>query len=108
MGFSREELAEKFLRTYVKPFTAKDMRKVLNTLGFSASLEDAVDFLCSSPNVLELEDGRFVTHAGAFTGEIFSIVPTAAEADQGVFVPGDRCMPFVETVRISSTLRLSL
>ena len=105
MGFSREELAEKFLRTYVKPFTAKDMRKVLNTLGFSASLEDAVDFLCSSPNVLELEDGRFVTHAGAFTGEIFSIVPTAAEADQGVFVPGDRCMPFVETDRISSTLR---
>lgn len=105
MGFSREDLAEKFLRTYVKPFTAKDMKKVLNSIGFSASLEDAEDFLCSSPNVLELEDGWFITHAGAFTGEIFSIVPTAAEARQGVFVPGDRCMPFVESDRISSTLR---
>ncbi|MGN0728798.1 hypothetical protein [Treponema sp.] len=105
MGFSREDLAEKFLRTYLKPFTAKEMKKILNTLGVAASVDETEDFLYSSPNVLELADGRFITHAGAFTGEIFSIVPTAAEAEQGVFVPGDRCMPFVESDRISSTLR---
>lgn len=105
MGLSKTDLTEKFLRTYSKPFTAKEMKKVMNALGISASVEDAEELLYSNPNVLELEGGVFLTRSGAFTGEIFSIVPTAAEAGQGVFVPGDRCMPFVESDRITSTLR---
>ena len=105
MGLSKEDFAEKFLRTYSKPFTTKEMRKVLTTIGISSTLDDARDFLYTSPNVIVIGDDLFITHAGAFTGELFSILPTAAEFEQGVLVPGDRCMPFAEIERISSSLR---
>lgn len=104
MGLPREELALKFLRTYSRIFTVKEMKKVLNAVGIPADMEETRIFLDSNPNVLKLENNHYITHAGAFTGEIFSIFPTKTEYEVGVLVPGHRCMPFVESDRISSTL----
>lgn len=108
MGISKERLALQFLRTYSQPFTLKEMKKVMESVGMKATLEDAQAFLESSPNVLELANGNYLTRAAAFTGEIFSIIPTAAEIEQGVLVPGDRCIPFVESERIPSSLNFYL
>ena len=91
-----EDLLSKFVRTYTKSFTLKEMKKVLSSLKIKATTQEIVEFLAENPNVLELANGSYITRAGAFTGEIFSIVPTASEVSQGVFVPGHRCMPFVE------------
>lgn len=99
-----EDLLSKFVRTYTKSFTLKEMKKVLSSLKIKATTQEIVEFLAENPNVLELANGSYITRAGAFTGEIFSIVPTASEVSQGVFVPGHRCMPFVESDRISSSL----
>ncbi len=105
MKLSRDELINKFLRSYLKPFTAKEMKKLFISLGYSITIDEIEDLLSLNPNVLELENEKYITYAGAFTGEIFSFVPTPAEVAQGVLVPGDRCMPFVEPDRISSTLK---
>ena len=101
----REDLVVKFLRTYTHPFSLSEMKKVFEACGIDAEAEDIQIYLASSPNVLQLSNNKFLTHAGAFTSEIFSIMPTAAEISQGVLVPGDRCMPFVESDRISASLK---
>lgn len=104
MKKNREYLAFQFLRTYLKPFSLLEMKKVLEACGIRADKDETRLFLESSPHVLSLTDGTYVTKAGAFTGEIFSMMPTGAEAEQGVLVPGDRCLPFIESERILSTL----
>jgi hypothetical protein len=108
MEISKTDLAEKFLRTYTEPFSVQEMKKVLNSIGISASYEDAESFIWSSSSVFRLSEQEYITYAGAFTGEIFSIMPTPAEVAQGVLVPGDRCMPFVESDRVSATLQFYL
>ena len=101
----KEGLVVKFLRTYRHPFSLSEMKKVFEACGIEAEPQDIEYYLDSSANVMKLTNGKYLTHAGAFTGEIFSIMPTSAEAEQGVLVAGDRCMPFVESDRISSTLK---
>ncbi len=101
----REDLVVKFLRTYRHPFSLSEMKKVFEACGIEAEPQDIEYYLDSSVNVMKLANGKYLTYAGAFTGEIFSIMPTSAEAEQGVLVAGDRCMPFVESDRISSTLK---
>lgn len=98
----KEISAMKFLRTYCSLFTLKGMKKILNESGIPATLDDTRDFLEGNPNVLALNNSRYITRAGAFSHEIFSILPTAREFEQGVFIPGSRCMPFVDSDRISS------
>ncbi len=104
MDTSKYSLALKFLRTYSKPFTLKEMKKVLNAIGISATSEETLHFIQENPNVLELSNGKFLTRSAAFTGEIFSIKPTHAEIEQKTIVIGHRCVPFVETDRIACTL----
>ncbi len=105
MGFSKKDVANKFLRKYTEPFSLKEARKVLSTLGLPSSTSDAEAFLFESPFVFALENDMFLTHAGAFTREMFSIMPTDTEVSQGVFVPGDRCLPFADNDIITSSLR---
>ena len=71
----REDLVVKFLRTYTHPFSLSEMKKVFEACGIDAEAEDIQIYLASSPNVLQLSNNKFLTHAGAFTSEIFSIMP---------------------------------
>lgn len=105
MESMREDLVVKFLRTYRHPFSLTEMKKVFEACGVMADKSDVEFFLDTNSSVMKLTSGKYLTYAGAFTGEIFSIMPTAAEVEQGVLVPGDRCMPFVESDRISAFLK---
>lgn len=105
MDLRREDLVVKFLRTYRRIFSLSEMKKVFESCNIDSDIEEVRAFLDSSLNVMQLSNGKYLTHAGAFTGEIFSIMPTSSESEQGVLVPGDRCMPFVESDRISATLK---
>ena len=104
MASSAEKVTEKFLRTYCQLFTARDMGKYLSQMGIRASSRETEDFLETHPLVFPLEKDFYITRAGAFTDELFSIKPTAREFAQDVFVAGDRCIPFVDSEMISSSL----
>ncbi len=99
-----EKLVTRFLRNYTELFSARDMSRVFTHLGLKISPGQAKDILESSPLVFCLENDLYVTRAGAFTGEVFSICPTVKEFEQGVIVLGDRCMPFADSELLSSSL----
>lgn len=93
MGDSEDIILTKIRGTF-EPFTAKSLRAALSREGNSFSLRAVEDAISSDPYVMELEDGRYITYAGAFTGKTFSATLTPEEITQGVFVAGDRCVPF--------------
>ncbi|MBO6218929.1 MAG: hypothetical protein J6N81_05090 [Treponema sp.] len=78
------------------PFSAKELLAMLCGLGHKISLEELMDFLDNDGRAFALQKRMYITRAGAFTNQIFSFVPTQREVEQRVFVPGDRCMPFVD------------
>ena len=78
---------------------------MLNTLGAKASVNEVMEYLEYEPMVFPLERNMYITHAGAFTGQFFSFVPTAQEIEAQVFVAGDRCVPFVDGELLSCSLQ---
>ena len=105
MNLSVDTLMLHFLRTYREPFTAKDVCKLLAQVGIRVSAREVADYLESDPLIFPLERKLYLTRAGAFTGQFFSFVPTPQELAQGVIVPGDRCIPFVDMEMLSCTLQ---
>lgn len=97
MNVHAQAYVEKYLRTYQNVFTVRDMLKVFSSVGIRTSLRDVKDFLEHNCLVFSLENDTYITQAGAFTGALFSIKPTAAEYEQKMFVAGHRCMPFVDS-----------
>ena len=104
MGVQAENFADQFLRTYCNVFTARELEKYCAHAGIRVSSQEVTEYLETSPLVFRLERGRYLTKAGAFTGELFSIKPTVQEFDQRILIPGDRCLPFVDSEMASSAL----
>lgn len=97
MNVHAQTFVEKYLRTHQKVFTVRDMLKVFYSVGIRTSVKDVREFLDHNCLVFSLEDDKYITQAGAFTGSLFSIKPTSAEYDQKMIVAGDRCIPFVDS-----------
>lgn len=100
-----EKTLSRFLRNYDRLFTANDIKEILKTLDEGLSNEEITEFLDNDDRVFPLEGSHYLTHSGAFTGMFFSFVPTQQELDQKLFVPGDRCIPFVDGAMISCQLK---
>ncbi|MCH5295132.1 MAG: hypothetical protein J1F14_04435 [Treponema sp.] len=96
---------EDFLLARRDAFSMRDMARFLFVSGIRASQDEIREFLYDHPLVLPLGDDMYITRPAAFTGRAFSIRPTAQEVAQGMFVPGDRCMPFVDSEQVSSSLQ---
>lgn len=96
MNNQARNLIEKYLRTNLDVFTTKDVIKMFSNAGIRVSVREVKEFLDHSNLVFPLENEDFITKAGAFCGELFSIRPTPAEYDQKMLVCGDRCVPFVD------------
>ncbi len=94
----------KFLRTHLKTFTVSEITAILKQFNEKASKNEIMDFLHTDERVFSLENNHFITRAGAFTGCFFSFLPIQQELDQQLFVPGDRCIPFVDPELISCHL----
>lgn len=73
-------------------------------LGHKITLQELIEFLDEDGRAFALQDNMYVTRAGAFTNQIFSFMPSPREVEQKVFVPGDRCMPFVDFDQFSFSL----
>ncbi|MBQ7538443.1 MAG: hypothetical protein IJT42_05715 [Treponema sp.] len=104
MSVSIENFLTNFLRTYPMPFSAKELLVMLCGLGHKITLAELKDFLDNDPRAFALQKKMYITRAAAFTGQLFSFVPTQQEIEQKVFVPGDRCMPFVDLDVLSYSL----
>ncbi|MBO5236348.1 MAG: hypothetical protein J6B32_04480 [Spirochaetaceae bacterium] len=91
-----ENLLIQFLRTQCGSFTVKDIMEGLDAIGIKTDSRDITSFLTSVPSVFALQNGRYVTRAGAFTDSYFSIRPTKAEVLGNFLLVGHRCIPFVD------------
>ena len=86
------------------PFSAKELLAMLCGLGHKISLNELIDFLDNDGRAFALQKRMYITRSAAFTDQIFSFVPSQREIEQKVFVPGDRCMPFVDFDLLSFSL----
>ena len=105
MALSIENFLTNFLRSFPEPFSAKEMLCMLNSLNYDFTLDELTDFLDSDPRVFALQKKMYMTRSGAFSGKVFSIVLTPEEIANKVFVPGDRCIPFVDNDMFSFYLK---
>lgn len=105
MSFNIDEAIKSFFRHYTDVFTSKDFSTFLSYQGEKWSLKNIRDFLENSFEVFSLGGGHFQTRAGFFTGKYFSFKPTRNEFDKKVFVPGGRCIPFVDSDILSCELK---
>ncbi len=96
MSIPIENFLTNFLRTYPMAFSPKELLVMLCGLGHKITKEELKDFLDNDARVFALEKNMYITRSGAFTNQIFSFVPTQQEIEQKVFIPGDRCMPFID------------
>lgn len=105
MAVTIENFLTNFLKSFPEPFSAKELLYMLNALGFDFTLDDLVDFLDNDPRIFALQKKMYITHAGAFTGKVFSIVLTPKELENKVLIPGDRCVPFVDSEMLPTSLK---
>ena len=77
---------------------------MLARIGIRFTPDECTMLLEENPNVFALVDGMYLTRAGAFTGQYFSMKPTRAEISKKVFIAGHRCIPFVDSEILSCDL----
>lgn len=96
-----ELLVKQFFRSYTDPFNLKDFAEYLSRCGIKSTLKECEEYLETQENVFTLAGGMYATRACAFTNQYFSIKPSRKEVEKGVFVVGDRCIPFVDSQVLS-------
>ena len=85
-----EKALSQFLRTFDRPFTTTEINLLLKPYGEKATVEEIDEFLRADDRVFALEGHYYMTHAGVFNG---------------MFFPGDRCIPFAYSEILSSQLK---
>ena len=104
MKAQTKTLIDRFLRTYREVFSDKDFARILGKMGVRATRTICEEYLASSDCVFALDDGFYITRAGAFSNRFFSFKPTRAEVEHNCFAAGGRCMPFVDPEMLPSSL----
>ncbi|MBQ0166398.1 MAG: hypothetical protein KBT02_04725 [Treponema sp.] len=95
-----DEQIENFINTLLRKelsmFSVKNIQSLLLEQGVKIPAQEVSAYLQMHPYVTQLANKKYITRAGCFTGRFFSVKPSKYEIEQGIFVPGDRCMPFVD------------
>lgn len=91
-----EMYVEEYLREKVNAFSVKTLKNHLAKKGFYTFPDHFDSYIESHPNVFKVSKKQYLTRAGCFTGRYFGIKPSQYEIDNGILIPGDRCMPFVD------------
>ena len=104
MKAQTKTLIDRFLRTYREVFSDKDFTRMLGKMGMRVTRTICEDYLASSDCVFMLDDGLYITRAGAFSNRWFSFKPTRYEVEHNCFAAGARCMPFVDPEMFPSSL----
>ena len=91
-----ENLLNSLIRKELSMFSVKSVQSMLAEKGIKIPAQEITSFLQMHPYVTQLTNKKYITRAGCFTGRFFSIKPTKYEIEQGILIPGDRCMPFTD------------
>lgn len=91
-----EQLANLYVRRCLSLFSVRDFESSMKKMGVRANATECEFFLDTHPSIFALTNGMYITRAGIFTNQYFSIKPTKKELAQKVLVPGHRCMPFAD------------
>ncbi|MCR4940146.1 MAG: hypothetical protein K5930_08595 [Treponemataceae bacterium] len=95
---------EIFLRQRLTTFTVKNLSQYLEKKGYLSIPDNFKLYVDAHPNVFKVSKNRYISRAGCFTGRYFAIKPTQYEIENGILIPGDRCMPFVDTEMLPDEL----
>lgn len=87
---------ELFLRQRITTFTLRTLQQFLEKQGIVSFPDNFGSYIETHPNVFKVSKKQYLSRAGCFTGRYFAIKPTKFEIDNGILIPGDRCMPFVD------------
>ncbi len=91
-----EFLLGQFISSHLTVFSIKDVESFLKKMNVHVVKENILNYLQDCGLVFSLTNGYYISRAGAFTGELFSIKPTNFEFDSDIIIQGDRCIPFVD------------
>lgn len=96
MKIQAELLVKQFLRSYTETFSIEEFAAFIKECGVKSTIKDCEEYLAECDNVFLLKSGFYATRAAAFTNQYFSFKPGRKEIEQGMFITGHRCMPFVD------------
>lgn len=96
MKIQVELLINQFLRSYLETFSIEEFAAFVKQCGVKTNEEECVEYLDTNINVFALKNGRYATRAAVFTKQFFSFKPGRKEFDQGLFITGHRCIPFID------------
>ncbi|MCR5494429.1 MAG: hypothetical protein K6F15_02225 [Treponema sp.] len=96
MKIQVELLIHQFLRSYLEPFSVAEFVAFVKECGVKTTDRECVEYLDSNINVFALKNERYATRAAVFTDQYFSFKPGRKEFEQGLFITGHRCVPFVD------------
>lgn len=105
MKIQAELLVNQFLRSYTEIFSLEEFTEFIKKCNVKTDMSECKAFLEESEYVFVLKNGRYATRAAAFTNQYFSFKPGRKEFDQGLFIAGDRCMPFVDPSALSFAIK---
>lgn len=104
ISHSMSVFIDRFLRSYPHVFGVEEFIEYLECLDYKISFEEAEEILSSSSSLFELEDDLYVTKSSVFTGKYFTVLLTKEEIANKCFLPGHRCVPFVDQERVVSSI----
>lgn len=96
MKIQPELLVTQFLRSYTETFSIEEFAAFIKECGVKSTIKECEEYLEENENVFQLKNGLYATRAAAFTDQYFSFKPGRKEFEQGLFITGHRCMPFVD------------
>ncbi|MEJ5188898.1 plasmid pRiA4b ORF-3 family protein [Treponema sp. J25] len=97
MTLTQEDALYDFLDITTSPFSVQDA--VAAVLAQDASLKrnlerDILAFLQERRLAFPMNDGRWLSRCGYFQNGYFLITPSRLEIQNGILIPGHRCVPF--------------
>ncbi|GMO55976.1 MAG: hypothetical protein Ta2G_15710 [Termitinemataceae bacterium] len=98
MTNEQEDALYDFLETAEEPFTIKDAALAAkgSTKGASAGTfkREIADLFTSRGIVFPVEENKWISRYGYFRDAEFTIKPSRLELENGILIPGHRCVPF--------------
>jgi hypothetical protein len=101
MTVSQEKALYEFLDTVPGPFTLDDVVGFIrkkDSKRLSKLASEAALFINMRNIAFKLGTKRWISRRGYFEGATFVITPTRQELQNGIFIPGHRCVPFANPV----------
>jgi hypothetical protein len=108
MTENQEDALYEFLENHRKSFTLYDVTSFIRLLDASRNLylaEEIAAFIDSQNLAFRLDDESWLSRRGFFEPLRFVISPTRWELQNGILIPGHRCVPFANPALLPQELR---